>query len=502
MEPINLSYGLGTDNVITARYTHIAKLSKTLDDDVTDTSILDVISKNSTLIPDVLSVISRKIPLLRGVEKFSNFIVLFSSICDILKDNANTLSEESINLLRTIKTEIYDYFINNCPKTDEFDKKVSMLINKIQTVLCSANDIKNTSNGYSILTIEKIKSIPVSEGTILSTTSQKIYSENNPTGTNIVGRGTIYEDPNSYLKILADTSDIETLIVRLPYLTKYINIMKHTLNEDNIEDFISLLEYAYTELVDNNTGLRALKTELTKISSILQPVVATDYMSFSSFEDLKTKIMEYSNKCDNQIKSNETHSVNYNVNLMTEFGFGFLFLDENTDKTLIETYQISDDDLMEAMTEALKGEDMDPEKLERKEQRKRNRKVFMYKGKTLPLTDYNVSCALRGLQRLIKSAAAGGVMGIAFGPVVGGVSLALSMLVSYCKDTANPSEHRIKRALGLKKEIEHIDDIIDEMQSAGDSKNIAKLERLKKQMEAAYVRIGANIYSADKHIFR
>lgn len=496
MKPIDISYGLGTNNVITDKLQSIAKLSKTIDGDSTGISELITNINSRDDVVNYLSIVNKKfdreLDNLKDKKNFINFIVLFKSI---LSKACNYADEEIGNKVSEIKDKVKNFYLANYTNDESIGKLVDTLNNNMQTVICKSKNIINDSNGYSIIKIERIKAIPVTEGTVLDTTSAKIYSENNPNGTIIKGRATVEEEPINSIVTLTSTEDIDELIARLPYLTKYIEKSKTSINDSIYNQTKTIIEYLYSRFICNNTGLRTLVNELERIHVILSTATVIDDDYNDSLEDLKELVVSYIDKCSSKINDNEKTSHDFDSNIVIECGMGFLYLDPVIDKSLIESYTFDEDEFMQVFTEAMNSNDEDDyEKQMRKEQKARNRKVIMVKGKTLPLTNNVVNSAWKALVRAIESVSAGGIMSLAFNGVVGTITMILALVVGFCKDTTNPAKQRMSRAMDMKKEIEHIDDLIDEMQSSGDTKNVGKLQRIKMQLQKAFVKLGKEIY--------
>lgn len=330
------------------------------------------------------------------------------------------------------------------------------------------------------------------ESIVLSTTSEKIYSQDNPNGTNVVGRNNFKKNPNDLLNDIMTADSDEQFINRLSNIDKYLDLYKLDIDDDDLNKIEDLIKYSYDRLIDNNTGLEKLGSVLIDAIKDVKAIKVNDFESSDGVYDFIDFANKYIDKIKNRIYSNENDNVDYKTDAMTEFGFGFMYEYPNEmTPNEIESFakelneNINNEismDLIEALNEA-----DEYKKMERKEKRKRNIQTLKFKGKQIKLTNPTARNAMMSLKKLVAAALA--TTSVAVFPSMVTLTAALSIIVMFCKTPYSKNTEKQWLYVQLKHELEKIDDKISEMSAAGDEKNKRRLINIRSKMEMAYEKL-------------
>lgn len=523
LKPISLTYGLGADQVFNDRFKRVSSIQKGISADEIDFSILDKIKECdcdelSNIIDNISSIIDSNI----SFSKFISLVSLLNGIGAIInmKKCYSSVSKSLESLIEKVIT-IYNSFCSNPDiDTDSISDAFNKCISSLRSIIYESKNIHEKADVISYKKLYEIETNPCNEAAaILSTTSGKIYSETNPNGTTIFGRSNTFKHPDEMLnEILISESD-EELIVRLPNIKKYFDRYKLNIDGDSIVKIWNVIKYVYNRLITNNTGLRKLRSELNDLSSILDTSKIDDFTSYDSIELFKEFIDKYITKIQNRIASNENDNVEYENDIMTEFGFGFIYkypedmsLDEAVSFTN-ELNSIPNKDIYEYMSllqesiREMKKEDKYRrkqekkekkyrEKEEKKEQKKRDRDTIKYGGRVLTLTNATARNAINSIKRIIRGITIGGPVAVVC-PQMGVFVGAMVILGGFCRSKLTPLQEKKRCILDLKAELEVIEHKIDEMDRAGDVKNKAQLIRMKQRMEELYNRFSYTLTSRE-----
>ena len=330
------------------------------------------------------------------------------------------------------------------------------------------------------------------ESIVLSTTSEKIYSQDNPNGTNVVGRNNFKKNPNDLLNYIMTADSDEQFINRLSNIDKYLDLYKLDIDDDDLDKIEDLIKYSYDRLIDNNTGLDKLKSVLVDAINDVKVIRVNDFQSSDAVSNFIDFAEKYIDKIKNRIYSNENDGVDYKTDAMTEFGFGFMYEYHNDmtpdeiDSFVKDLNETVDNEISMDIMEVLNEAD-EYKKQERKEQRKRNIQTLKFKGKELKLTNVTARNAMYSLKKLVAVALA--TASVAAFPNIVTLTAALSVIVMFAKTPYSKDTERQWLYVQLKHELEKIDDKISEMSAAGDEKNKRRLIKMKAKMEMAYEKL-------------
>lgn len=395
-------------------------------------------------------------------------------------DNVYVLYYDNIKNIEFVDVRIINDILNKY-KSGKYDMYTASLIDRLlyhspEKTISMRKDLKQFFN----------------ESVVLKTTSQKIYSQNNPNGTNVVGKNNFRRNPDDLLTMIMNSNSDEQFINRLSNIDKYLDIYKLDINDDDLDKIEDLIKYSYDKLIDNNTGLNKLKIVLIDAIEDVKVIRVDDFESSNGISDFIDFANDYIDKIDERIYSNENDDVDYKTDAMTEFGFGFMYeypneMNLNQIKSFVnDLNETVDNDMCMNLMEILNEAD-EYKKQERKEQRQRNIQTLKFKGKQIKLTNATARNAMNSLKKLVTAALATTV--VAISPSIITLTAALSIIVLFCKTSYSKKSEKQWLYVQLKHELDKIDDKISEMSSSGDEKNKRKLIKMRAKMEMAYEKL-------------
>lgn len=556
---IPISYGLGANNLVNDKLKNVVEIKQSLVDTI-DMTTLDKIKSSScedlpTVVNNVISMIDNLFKNHSSNEIYISAISFINGMINIIlsKDCPGDLIP-SLERLRLIVSNEYSKTTTN-PDSSKLSITADCIKN-IDSLIFKYKGVNETAPIINIDKINEIKNNECNESIILSTSSHKIYSSDNPNGSNIVGRPVQSNHPDELLRNMIDSENDEQYINRLSNISKYFDFYKldtdHTIDSDDIEKIIAFIKYTYTKFITNNTALSKLKDAISESLNIVS-TYSNDYQSLSTLEKYKEFVSNMINLIDNRIHINETdNNIDYQTDIITEFGFGFIYeysdemsLNEAT-SFINDLNSLSDkfiDNYMMLLSESLndfkeerkikraeereerrsqirqqknqikdrrreekeerrsqlrrdRNQRKDAQKEVNRDQRKRDIDTIKYNGKVLTLTNSTARNAMNGLKRLISGVVVGGAVALA-APQLAFAAGMLTIISAFCKSKLVPSADRKRCIMELESELKIIDHKIDDMDRAGDTKNKAQLIRLKGKMEETYNRLGFNISSGD-----
>ena len=495
LKVIPLSYGVGFSDTVNNKLKKVIEIKNSLNSKCIDFSIIDKIKNCDCYeIKNIIEVISSSIDDVE-LKRFISQISIINSIINIVNTRKcyddNTCDKINILIDKLIAT--HEKFSNENKINDAENLIISKCISDLKTITYKCRNIDEKADMINLDNINKLNTRDFNESVVLSTTSEKIYSENSPNGTNIVGRNTFKKNPNDLLNDIMTSDSDEQFINRLRNIDKYLDMYKLDIDDDDLDKIEDLIKYSYDRLIDNNTGLDKLKQVLLDAINDVKVIKYNDFESSIGIDDFINFAHEYINKIQNRISSNENDGIDYKTDIMTEFGFGFIYEypNELLDESQIELFindlneTITDDfslDLMNSLNE------VDSYKKEmRKGKLKRNIDTIKYKGKTLKLTNSTARNAMYAIKKLVTAAIA--TAAVAIFPSLATLTASLSIIIMFCKTPYSSATEKQWLYVQLKHEIDKIDDKIRKADMADDEKNKRKLIKMKNKMELAYEKI-------------
>ena len=494
LKAIPLSYGVGFSDLVNNKLKRVAEIKQGLNSIDIDFSIIEKIKDcNCDDLKNIVEVISSTIDDV-SLKRFISQISIINSIISIIntKKCYDDNMCDKINLLIDKIESTYNKFSNE-DKTNESESTIiSQCISNLKTITYKCRNIEEKADMINLDNLNKIKDRGLNESIVLSTTSEKIYSQDNPNGTNVVGRNNFKKNPNDLLNDIMTADSDEQFINRLSNIDKYLDLYKLDIDDDDLNKIEDLIKYSYDRLIDNNTGLKKLGSVLVDAIKDVKVIKVNDFESSDGVYDFIDFADRYIDKIKNRIYSNENDNVDYKTDAMTEFGFGFMYEYPNEmTPNEIESFakelneNINNEismDLIEALNEA-----DEYKKMERKEKRKRNIQTLKFKGKQIKLTNPTARNAMMSLKKLVAAALA--TTSVAVFPSMVTLTAALSIIVMFCKTPYSKNTEKQWLYVQLKHELEKIDDKISEMSAAGDEKNKRRLIKIRSKMEMAYEKL-------------
>lgn len=508
LKTIPISYGMGANAIVNDKLKRVEEIKQSVKSDDIDFSILEKVKSCSCdEIPNILNSIISNIDIDMDVKKFISLISLINGLVNIINTrNVCTDICDSIKILIKKVNDIYKKIPNE--NTSTLTNDVNQCISNLNTLIYKCKNVHEKAEVIDMSKINEIQSGVCNESVILDITSNRIYSENNPNGTNVVGRNVFPKNPDDILSGILNSDSDEQFMNRLNNIKKYIDMYKLNIDSCDISKIENLIGDAYIRLVTNNTGLSKLREAIVNAYMAIDSRI-NDFESHNAINHFKEEINRYIEKIDERMLLNEKdESVHYETDIMTEFGFGFMY-EYPVDMTLDEAISFNNElnnlsdrtinEYMAGLTEAMdvyKQEEKMRRKQEKREQRARDRETIKYKGRILTLTNSTARNAMNGIKRTIRGIGVGAAVGVVvpqLGLVVGG----LSIISAFCRSKFVPSNDKKRIVLDLRTELKIIDDKISDMERAGDTKNKERLMRIKGKMEETYRRLSYNMFSGD-----
>lgn len=494
LKAIPLSYGIGFNDLVNNKLKKVVEIKQGLNSNDIDFFIIEKIKDcNCDELKNIVEVISSTIDDV-SLKRFISQISIINSIVNMI--NTKKCYDDDmcnkINLLVDRVESAYNKFSNE-DKTNESESTiVSQCIANLKTITYKCRNIDEKADIINLDNIGKIKTKDLNESIVLSTTSEKIYSQDNPNGTNVVGRNNFKKNPNDLLNDIMTADSDEQFINRLSNIDKYLDLYKLDIDDDDLDKIEDLIKYSYDRLIDNNTGLEKLRSVLVDAIKDVKVIRVNDFQSSDAVFDFIDFAEKYIDKIKNRIYSNENDGVDYKTDAMTEFGFGFMYEYHNDmtpdeiDSFVKDLNETVDNEISMDIMEVLSEAD-EYKKQERKEQRKRNIQTLKFKGKELKLTNLTARNAMFLIKKLVAVALA--TASVAAFPSMVTLTAALSVIVMFAKTPYSKDTEKQWLYVQLKHELEKIDDTISEMSAAGDEKNKRRLIKMKAKMEMAYEKL-------------
>lgn len=509
LKAIPISYGMGANAIVNDKLKRVEEIKQSVKSDDIDFSILEKVKSCSCdEIPNILNSIISNIDIDMSVKKFISLISLINGLINII--NTRNACIDICDKLEILIEKINEIYKKNSIENE------STLVNNVNQCISNLHSLiykcKNVHEKADVIDMSKINEIQLrvhNESVVLSTTSNKIYSENSPNGTNVVGLNLFPKNPDDNLSNIINSDSDEQFMNRLNNIKKYFDMYKLNIDSCDINKIKNLVIFTYSKFITNNTGLSKLKEALLNSIMVIDNSRVNDFESRNSIIEFKEFINDYIQKIDNRIQMNESdETIDYESDIMTEFGFGFIYeypIDMSLDEAVAfdnELSNLSDrtiNEYMAGLTEAMdvyKQEEKMKRKQEKREQRSRDRETIKYKGRILTLTNSTARNAMNGIKRTIRGIGVGAAVGVVvpqLGLVVGG----LSIISAFCRSKLVPSNDKKRIVLDLRTELKIIDDKISDMERVGDTKNKERLMRIKGKIEETYRRLSYNMFSGD-----
>lgn len=512
LKTIPLSYGVSSNELLNDRLKKVIKIKESFkpSNNIDFDTLKDIESCDFDEMSNIINTIANINANQLDIKKFITLISYCNGICQILLNKNYCKIElcESVKKLQDKIISLYNNFYNNGQTNDTITTEVNSCVSNLKTVFYKCKNINEKPDMYNLNIINKFNCNEINESVILSTTSGKIYSEANPNGTNIVGRHNTVKSPDELISDIINAPSDEQMINRFSNLKKYFDLYKMDIDSEDIEKIEELIKFSYDKMVVNNTGLGRLRHVLLDISSILKNMKVNDFDSYDSVNDFKDFVDIYIDKIENRISDNEIDNVDYDNDILIEFGLGFLHeypdeMDMNEATIFMNELNGTIDDsktydIMSALNEMSeydkeqrrleRKERREQRKLERKEQLNRNKEVIKVKGKSIVLTNANVRKAISTIKKTIGALCITGSVAVGL-PTTTVLAISLAIISKFAQSKFTPIQEKKKLMYDLQREIKNIDKKISEMESSGDDKNKVKLLTIKNKLEISYERL-------------
>ena len=245
LKAIPLSYGIGFNDLVNDKLKKVVEIKQGLNSNDIDFSIIEKIKDcNCDELKNIVEVISSTIDDV-SLKRFISQISIINSIVNMIntKKCYNDDMCNKINLLVDRVESAYNKFSNE-DKTNESESTiVSQCIANLKTITYKCRNIDEKADMINLDNIGKMKTKDLNESIVLSTTSEKIYSQDNPNGTNVVGRNNFKKNPNDLLNYIMIADSDEQFINRLSNIDKYLDLYKLDIDDDDLDKIEDLIKY-------------------------------------------------------------------------------------------------------------------------------------------------------------------------------------------------------------------------------------------------------------------